>query len=216
MSPSKSYYDSRVMLSPRQAGIHLPYVEGLRIDEAMHPLTMLIVGLYGETLPNQNGAPMRLIVPWKYGFKSIKSITRIRLTEKPPATTWSTEWPQAYGFYANVNPKHAHPRYDQDTEDRLDGSGILRQGRKLRTQMFNGYGSQVAGLLLGSRSESELLSSATRSITRGLVSARTSSSQWNFQCPYPWRVVSSSNPDDTSTPSCLRARSPAGAAAFVL
>lgn len=145
----ESFYDARVMLSPRQAGIQLPYVEGLRIDEAMHPLTMLAVGLYGETLLNQNGGPMRLVVPWKYGFKGIKSITRIRFTDKKPTTTWNREWPEAYGFYSNVNPKHAHPRYDQDEEDRLDGSGLLGQGRKIRTEMFNGYGAQVASLYSG-------------------------------------------------------------------
>lgn len=145
----ESFYDSKVMLSPRQAGIRLPYVEGLRLDEAMHPLTLLAVGLYGETLPNQNGAPVRLIVPWKYGFKGIKSITRIRLVEKQPTTTWSTEWPEAYGFYSNVNPKRPHPRFDQDTEQRLDGAGLLGQGRKIRTDMFNGYGSQVASMYTG-------------------------------------------------------------------
>jgi sulfoxide reductase catalytic subunit YedY len=145
----ESVYDARVMLSPRQAGIQLPYVEGLRLDEAMHPLTTIAVGLYGETLLNQNGAPMRLVVPWKYGFKSIKSITRIRFTDKQPVTTWNREWPEAYGFYSNVNPKHAHPRYDQDVEDRLDGSGLLGQGRKIRTELFNGYGAQVASLYSG-------------------------------------------------------------------
>jgi sulfoxide reductase catalytic subunit YedY len=145
----ESIYDARAMLTPRQAGIQLPYVEGLRIDEAMHPLTMLAVGLYGETLLNQNGAPMRLVVPWKYGFKGIKSITRIRFTGKQPTTTWNREWPEAYGFYSNVNPKHAHPRFDQDIEDRLDGSGLLGQGRKMRTEMFNGYGAQVANLYSG-------------------------------------------------------------------
>jgi methionine sulfoxide reductase catalytic subunit len=145
----ESFYDNRVMLSPRQAGIQLPYIEGLRLDEAMHPLTMIAVGLYGETLLNQNGAPMRLVVPWKYGFKGIKSITKIRFTEKQPTTTWNREWSEAYGFYSNVNPKHAHPRFDQDTEDRLDGTGLLGQGRKIRTEMFNGYGQQVASLYSG-------------------------------------------------------------------
>ena len=87
-----------------------PYVEGLRLDEAMHPLTILAVGLYGKVLPNQNGAPIRLIVPWKYGFKGIKSIVRIRLVEKQPRTTWSADWPEAYGFYSNVNPDVSHPR----------------------------------------------------------------------------------------------------------
>lgn len=145
----ESVYDSKVMLTPREAGIALPYVEGLRLDEAMHPLTLLAVGLYGETLPNQNGAPVRLVVPWKYGFKGIKSITRIRFVDKQPATTWSTEWAEAYGFYSNVNPKRPHPRFDQDSETRLDGSGLLGQGRMIRTEMFNGYGSQVASMYSG-------------------------------------------------------------------
>ena len=145
----ESVYDSTAMLSPRQAGIRLPYVEGLRMDEAMHPLTLLAVGLYGETLPNQNGAPVRLVVPWKYGFKGIKSITRIRLVEKQPPTTWSVEWPEAYGFYSNVNPKRPHPRFDQDKEQRLDGQGLLGQGRQIRTDMFNGYAAQVGSLYTG-------------------------------------------------------------------
>jgi sulfoxide reductase catalytic subunit YedY len=142
----ESYYDPRVMLSPREANIRFPYIEALRLDEAMHPLTLLVTGVYGAPLPNQSGAPLRLVVPWKYGFKGIKSITRIRFLEKPPATTWSGEWPQAYGFYANVNPKVAHPRYDQDVERRLDGEGLLGQGQLIRTEMFNGYGAQVASL----------------------------------------------------------------------
>jgi methionine sulfoxide reductase catalytic subunit len=145
----ESIYDSKAMLTPRQAGIALPYVEGLRLDEAMNPLTLLATGLYGETLLNQSGAPVRLVVPWKYGFKGIKSITKIRLVEKQPTTTWSTEWPEAYGFYSNVNPKRPHPRYDQDVEDRLDGSGLIGQGRRIRTEMFNGYGAQVASMYSG-------------------------------------------------------------------
>ncbi|MEP6962721.1 MAG: protein-methionine-sulfoxide reductase catalytic subunit MsrP [Acidobacteriota bacterium] len=142
----ESFYDSKVMLSPRQAGIALPYIEGLRMDEAMHPLTLLAVGLYGEPLLNQSGAPMRLVVPWKYGFKGIKSITRIRFVEKQPPTTWSVEWPEAYGFYSNVNPKRPHPRFSQSEEDRLDGSGLLGQGKHIKTDMFNGYSAQVAGM----------------------------------------------------------------------
>ncbi len=142
----QSYYDPKLMLSSRAASIDFPYVEGLRLDEAMHPLTFLAVGLYGETLPNQNGAPLRLVVPWKYGFKSIKSIVRIQLTEKQPATTWNLSWPEAYGFYSNVNPNRPHPRFDQDTEDRLDGTGFLGQGRRIATTMFNGYGNQVGDL----------------------------------------------------------------------
>lgn len=145
----ESFYDSKVMLSPRDAGIRLPYVEGLRLDEAMHPLTLLAVGLYGETLLNQSGAPVRLVVPWKYGFKGIKSITRIRFVEKQPPTTWALEWPEAYGFYSNVNPRRPHPRFNQDFEDRLDGSGLIGQGRRIRTDMFNGYGTQVAGMYSG-------------------------------------------------------------------
>jgi sulfoxide reductase catalytic subunit YedY len=144
----ESYYDPKVMLSPRQAGIAFPYVEGLRLDEALHPLTLLVFGIYGETLPNQNGAPVRLVVPWKYGFKSIKSITRIRLTERQPATTWNQSWPAAYGFYSNVNPQRDHPGWSQATEDRLDGTGFLGQGRKIDTVLFNGY-SEVAGLYSG-------------------------------------------------------------------
>ncbi len=145
----ESAYDSKAMLTPRQAGIELPYVEGLRLDEAMHPLTLLATGLYGETLLNQCGAPIRLVVPWKYGFKGIKSITRIRFVEKQPPTTWNINWPQAYGFYSNVNPKRPHPRYDQDVEDRLDGTGIIGQGHRIRTEMFNGYGAQVASMYSG-------------------------------------------------------------------
>jgi sulfoxide reductase catalytic subunit YedY len=145
----ESFYDSSIMLSSRQAGIRFPYVEGLRLDEALHPLTLLAVGVYGETLPNQNGAPIRLVVPWKYGFKSIKSIVRIRFVEKQPATTWSLEWPEAYGFYSNVNPNRPHPRFSQADEDRLDGSGRFRQGRKMRTTLFNGYGAEVAGMYAG-------------------------------------------------------------------
>jgi methionine sulfoxide reductase catalytic subunit len=145
----ESYYDPKIMLSPRQAGIAFPYVEGLRLDEALHPLTLLAVGLYGETLPNQNGAPLRLVVPWKYGFKGIKSIVRIRFVEKEPPTTWSTDWPAAYGFYSNVNPAKDHPNGSQRTEDRLDGSGTFGQGTKINTTLFNGYSEQVASMYAG-------------------------------------------------------------------
>jgi len=117
-----------------------PYREGLRIDEAMHPLTLLSVGLYGKVLPNQNGAPVRLVVPWKYGFKSIKSIVAIRLTEQQPATSWNLSAPREYGFYANVNPKVDHPRWSQARERKI---GHLR---KTPTEMFNGYGEQVASM----------------------------------------------------------------------
>ena len=120
-----------------------PYLEGLRIDEAMHPLTILAVGLYGQTLPNQNGAPLRLVVPWKYGFKSIKSIVRIRLTAKQPVSSWQASAPQEYGFYSNVNPEVDHPRWSQARERRI-GEFLKR-----KTLMFNGYADQVAGLYAG-------------------------------------------------------------------
>ena len=141
----ESFYDSKQMWSPLRAGIPFPYVEGLRLDEAMHPLTLLAVGLYGETLPNQNGAPLRLVAPWKYGFKNIKSIVRIRLTAKQPPTTWSGYWPQAYGFFSNVNPHRDHPNHSQQSEVRL-GEGVF--GRRIPTRMFNGY-PEVAGLYSG-------------------------------------------------------------------
>jgi sulfoxide reductase catalytic subunit YedY len=120
-----------------------PYVEGLRMDEAMHPLTILSVGLYGEVLPSQNGAPVRLVVPWKYGFKSIKSIVKVRFVEKQPPTAWSLQTPNEYGFYSNVNPEVDHPRWSQATERRI--GEFLRR----KTLMFNGYGDQVASLYKG-------------------------------------------------------------------
>jgi len=120
-----------------------PYKEGLRLDEAMHPLTIMAVGLYGEVLPNQNGAPMRLVVPWKYGFKSAKSIVRIRFTDKQPATAWNLAAPNEYGFYSNVNPEVDHPRWSQARERRL-GEFLKR-----KTLMFNGYGEQVASMYAG-------------------------------------------------------------------
>jgi sulfoxide reductase catalytic subunit YedY len=120
-----------------------PYVEGLRIDEAMHPLTLLAVGMYGQTLPNQNGAPLRLVVPWKYGFKSIKSIVRIRLVETQPPTSWNRAAPQEYGFYSNVNPDVAHPRWSQKRERRI---GELK---RRPTLPFNGYADEVADLYAG-------------------------------------------------------------------
>jgi sulfoxide reductase catalytic subunit YedY len=123
-----------------------PYTEGLRLDEAMHPLTILAVGLYGETLPNQNGAPIRLVVPWKYGFKGIKSIVRINFVEKQPRTCWDTQNPSEYGFYSNVNPAVDHPRWSQATE-RPIGEGLFA-GRK-PTLPFNGYADQVASLYTG-------------------------------------------------------------------
>jgi sulfoxide reductase catalytic subunit YedY len=125
-----------------------PYKDGLRLDEAMHPLTILAVGLYGETLPNQNGAPLRLVVPWKYGFKSIKSIVRISLTEAQPSISWQEQNAREYGFYSNVNPQVDHPRWSQATERRIgEGSGIF--ARRRPTLMFNGYGDQVASLYAG-------------------------------------------------------------------
>lgn len=127
-------------------GIDWPYREGLRLDEAMHPLTLMAVGLYGRTLPNQNGAPFRLVVPWKYGFKSIKSIVRIELTESEPATTWNMLAPGEYGFYANVNPEVDHPRWSQSRERRLPNSFF--DPNWVPTRMFNGY-EQVASLYKG-------------------------------------------------------------------
>jgi sulfoxide reductase catalytic subunit YedY len=124
-----------------------PYTEGLRMDEAMHPLTILAVGLYGETLPNQNGAPIRLVVPWKYGFKGIKSITRISFVEKQPETAWNKQAPNEYGFYANVNPSVDHPRWSQATERRIGEGGLFVKRRP--TLMFNGYAEQVASLYSG-------------------------------------------------------------------
>jgi methionine sulfoxide reductase catalytic subunit len=135
-----------------------PYTEGLTIEEAMHPLTLAAVGAYGKVLPNQNGAPIRLVVPWKYGYKSIKSIVRIhftaespRLANEPPGkwswtTSWNEAWPKAYGFYSNVNPDHAHPRWTQEIEQRLDGRLF---SSNIPTRMFNGYAEEVANLYKG-------------------------------------------------------------------
>ena len=123
-----------------------PYVEGLRLDEAMHPLTLLSLGMYGQVLPNQNGAPVRIIVPWKYGFKSAKSIVRIRFTETQPKTAWNSVAPDEYGFYSNVNPEVSHPRWSQATERRIGEDGFLT--RKRKTLMFNGY-PEVASLYSG-------------------------------------------------------------------
>jgi sulfoxide reductase catalytic subunit YedY len=133
-----------IMFNQRNnAMLEWPYIEGLRIDEAMHPLTILAVGMYGEVLPKQNGAPLRLIVPWKYGFKSIKAIVKIELLEKPPLTTWHQNAPHEYGFYANVNPDVPHPRWSQNSERQL-GSRFFTPRRQ--TELFNGYGEQVASL----------------------------------------------------------------------
>ncbi|MDJ0857822.1 MAG: protein-methionine-sulfoxide reductase catalytic subunit MsrP [Dinoroseobacter sp.] len=130
----------------RNNSIDWPYREGLRMDEAMHPLTMLATGIYGEPMPNQNGAPIRLVVPWKYGFKSIKSIVRISFTDQEPPTTWNMLQPREYGFYSNVNPEVDHPRWSQATERRI-GDGLF--ARRRPTLMFNGYESEVASLYEG-------------------------------------------------------------------
>jgi sulfoxide reductase catalytic subunit YedY len=136
-------HDPEQMPGQRRPLLDWPYVEGLRIDEAMHPLTLVASGLYGRTLPNQNGAPLRLVVPWKYGFKGIKSIVRVRLVETEPPTTWSRAAPREYGFYANVNPAVDHPRWSQATERRI---GELR---RRPTLPFNGYADDVAHLYAG-------------------------------------------------------------------
>jgi sulfoxide reductase catalytic subunit YedY len=131
------------MQSSFSAGIDFPYVEGLRLDEALHPLTILATGLYGKLMPNQNGAPLRLVVPWKYGFKSIKSIVKITLTDIEPPTAWNIAARSEYGFYSNVNPQVAHPRWSQSTERRI-GEYAQRE-----TLLFNGYAEQVASLYQG-------------------------------------------------------------------
>jgi sulfoxide reductase catalytic subunit YedY len=136
-------HDPEQMPGQRRNVLPWPYVEGLRLDEAVHPLTLLVTGLYGKTLPNQNGAPIRLAVPWKYGFKSIKSIVRIRLVAEQPHTTWNVVLPHEYGFYANVNPNVDHPRWSQRKERRI--GKILKQD----TLMFNGYADEVADLYAG-------------------------------------------------------------------
>jgi len=127
--------------------IDWPYVEGLRMDEAMHPLTLLTMGMYGKVLPNQNGAPVRLVVPWKYGFKSAKSIVAIRFVEKQPSSSWMKSIPSEYGFYSNVNPEVSHPRWSQATERRIGEDGLFAPKRK--TLMFNGYSNEVASLYQG-------------------------------------------------------------------
>lgn len=140
--------DPAQMPGVRQPVLDWPYVEGLRMDEAMHPLALLCFGLYGETLPNQNGAPIRTVLPWKYGFKSCKSIVKIRFVDYEPHTAWNKAAPNEYGFYSNVNPNVDHPRWSQKTERRIDGSGFFASIRKRETLMFNGY-SEVAGLYSG-------------------------------------------------------------------
>jgi sulfoxide reductase catalytic subunit YedY len=126
-----------------------PYREGLRIDEAMHPLSLLATGMYGRDLPNQNGAPLRLIVPWKYGFKGIKAIVKIEFVEQQPRTTWNLAAPDEYGFYSNVNPDVSHPRWSQKTERRIAGEGFNLLGNRIATLPFNGYADQVASLYAG-------------------------------------------------------------------
>lgn len=152
VQPGAKYVAFQTLLDPKEMPgqnsrfIDWPYREGLRLDEAMHPLTILATGLYGKVLPNQNGAPIRLVVPWKYGFKSIKSIVSITLTDKQPLATWKMLQSSEYGFYANVNPQVDHPRWSQATERRV-GAGLF--GGRQETLMFNGYGDQVAGLYAG-------------------------------------------------------------------
>ena len=140
--------DPKTMPGVGSRVLEWPYVEGLRLDEAMHPLTLLSFGMYGEVLPNQNGAPVRLVVPWKYGFKSGKSIVKIRFVDKQPPTSWESAASQEYGFYSNVNPKVDHPRWSQATERRIGEGNILLTKRR-ETLMFNGYESQVGQLYAG-------------------------------------------------------------------
>ncbi len=139
-------FNPAIMTGQRSNSLDWPYTEGLRIDEAMHPLTLLATGMYDDELPKQNGAPLRLVVPWKYGFKSIKAIVKIRLQETMPATAWNKRAPGEYGFYANVNPEVPHPRWSQARE-RVLGASIFTPKRK--TEKFNGYGEQVASLYSG-------------------------------------------------------------------
>ncbi|HEY0547721.1 MAG TPA: protein-methionine-sulfoxide reductase catalytic subunit MsrP [Pyrinomonadaceae bacterium] len=139
----ETLYDPKRMPNQRTGVLDWPYVEGLRLDEAMHPLAILATGLYGETLPPQDGAPIRLVVPWKYGFKSIKSVVKIKLVEQQPPTTWNIQAPDEYGFYSNVNPNVNHPRWSQADERRIGELG------RRPTLMFNGYADQVASLYTG-------------------------------------------------------------------
>jgi sulfoxide reductase catalytic subunit YedY len=139
--------DPKTMPGLRGGALDWPYVEALRMDEAMHPLTLLAFGMYGEVMPKQNGAPLRLVVPWKYGFKSGKSLVKIRFTDKQPVSSWEKAAPQEYGFYSNVNPLVDHPRWSQATERRIGEDGLLAKKRK--TLMFNGYEAQVGQLYAG-------------------------------------------------------------------
>jgi len=142
----ESVYDPEQMKGQRYPVLNWPYREGLRIDEAMHPLTTVVTGLYGKTLPNQNGAPLRIFVPWKYGFKSAKAIVKIKLVKKMPTSSWMKASPKEYGFYSNVNPNVSHPRWSQASE-RVVGGNLLSP--RVETQMFNGYGDEVANLYSG-------------------------------------------------------------------
>ena len=142
----QSLYDRKQMPAAAYAGIPFPYIEGLRMDEAMHPLALLCFGMYGQVLPNQDGAPIRIVVPWKYGFKSAKSIVTVRFLEKQPPTTWNEMASSEYGFYSNVNPNVDHPRWSQKTERRI---GLPFYEQRKATVIFNGYGDQVASLYNG-------------------------------------------------------------------
>ena len=142
----ESVYDPEQMKGQRYPVLNWPYKEGLRIDEAMHPITTVVTGLYGKPLPNQNGAPLRIFLPWKYGFKSAKAIVKIKLVKKMPVSSWMKSSPREYGFYSNVNPNVSHPRWSQATE-RVIGEGILCP--RIETEMFNGYGDEVANLYSG-------------------------------------------------------------------
>jgi sulfoxide reductase catalytic subunit YedY len=159
-SPSARYLEFKTILARDQmpgqrsrflaGGLNWPYKEGLRMDEAMHPLTIIATGIYGKPLPNQNGAPLRLVVPWKYGFKGIKAIVAIRFVEQQPVSSWMDSWPDAYGFYANVNPNVEHPRWSQSREQRIGETSNLFLGGGVRpTLMFNGYADQVSQLYAG-------------------------------------------------------------------
>jgi sulfoxide reductase catalytic subunit YedY len=139
----QTLHDPERMPNQHTDVLEWPYVEGLRIDEAMHPLALLATGLYGQELPPQDGAPVRLVTPWKYGFKGIKSIVKITLTDKQPPTSWNRYAPKEYGFFGNVNPHHDHPRWSQATEQRIGETS------RRKTLMFNGYGDQVASLYAG-------------------------------------------------------------------
>ncbi len=149
VQPGAKYVSFETLVRPeemrgqRKRTLQWPYREGLRLDEAMNPLTLLATGIYGKDMPNQNGAPLRLVVPWKYGFKSIKSIVSIKLTDKQPETSWNIANPGEYGFYSNVNPDVSHPRWSQSSERRI-GGGLF--AKRVPTQMFNGYGEHVAAM----------------------------------------------------------------------